>query len=443
MTRRPGILVALQAVLVVAILACVMALAARHPRRLDLTPEHRFTLSPYTRTVLGRVTADVRLSLFFSSQAGAARRDTTDLLALYADAQPRIELRLYDLDRSPALAKRLGVTAYDTVVVEAGERRQQVELVNEENLTAAVLAVAGTPPVPTYFVVGHGEHDPRVDDERAGATDAARALAAEGFRVDVLDGAARVPTEAGLVVVAGATRELAPAEVDALDGYVRRGGKALFLCDPGTPRTVVELLRRFGIELANDLIVDERARLFGADGFSARIAYLNQALVPDAPDVNALLPEAQSIRLVDVPGLHGEYLATTAESTWADVDRRARDGAPTFRPGRDRRGPLPVAALVRVTETGGELLAVGDADFVTNLHLNVLGNRDLLLTATELVARAEPLAAARPAAPPGGTFSPLTLTAREARLVFWSTVVAPTVVLGAIALALARRRRFA
>jgi ABC-type uncharacterized transport system involved in gliding motility auxiliary subunit len=443
MTRRPAVLVALQAALVVAILACVMALAALHPRRLDLTPERRFTLSPYTRTVLGRVAGDVRLSLFYSGQAGASRRDTTDLLALYADAQPRIDVRLYDLDRSPVIAKRLGVTAYDTVVVEAGERRQPVELVNEENLTAAVLAVAGTPAVSTYFVVGHGEHDPRVDEEHGGASDAARALAAEGFRVDVLEGAATVPADAGFVVVAGATRDFGAAEIDALDGWVRRGGKALFLCDPGTPRTVAGLLRRFGVELADDLVVDERARLFGADGFSARVAYLNQALVPDAPDVHALLPEAQSIRLLDVPGAHGEYLATTAESTWADVDRRARDAAPPFRPGRDRRGPLPVAAFVRVGDGGGALVAVGDADFATNLHLGVLGNRDLLLTSAELVARADALAAPRPAAPAGGTFSTLTLTAREASLVFWSTVVAPTAVLGAVALALARRRRFA
>src|SRR5262249_22156906 len=160
-----------------AILGCLVALAALHPRRLDLTPERRFTLSPYTRAVLGRLGGDVRMTLFFSSQTGAARRETADLLALYRDAQPRIDVPQYDLDRSPGIAKRLGVTAYDTVVVEAGERRERVELVNEETLTAAIVAAAGTPPVPTYFVLGHGEHDPRADGERTGASEAARALA--------------------------------------------------------------------------------------------------------------------------------------------------------------------------------------------------------------------------------------------------------------------------
>ena len=73
----------------------------------------------------------------------------------------------------------------------------------------------------------------------------------------------------------------------------------------------------------------------------------------------------------------------------------------------------------------------------------MLGNRDLLLATAGLLARAQVLAGARPAAPPGGTFSPLTLTDRQARLVFWLGVVTPTAVLASVALLMARRRRFA
>src|SRR5262249_39667715 len=85
-------------------------------------------------------------------------------------------------------------------------------------------------------------------------------------------------------------------------------------------------------------------RLFGTDGLSARVAYLNQNLVPDAPGVQALLPEAQSVRLVDVPGVRGDYLAMTGESTWADVERRSLQGhgRATFDPARDPgRPPAP------------------------------------------------------------------------------------------------------
>ena len=441
---RPRLLLAVQIVAVTAILACIVALAALHPARLDLTPERRFTLSPHTREVLARLTEDVRITVFYSSQAGALRREMADLLALYQEARPGVTVRFLDLDRSPGMAKRLGVGTYNTAVIEAGDRRERVELVNEETLSSALLAVAGTPPVTVYFLVGHGEHDPRDTDERSGASDAARALVSEGFRVRALEGAAQMPADAGLLVIAGATRDFRPAEIDALDGWLRQGGNALVLADPGAPAAVRRLVAGFGVELAGDVVVDERGRLFGTDGLSARVAHLNQGLLPGATDVRALLPEAQSVRLMETADARADYLAMTAEDAWADVDRRGLErGLPPFRLGRDRSGPLPIAALTRTGGTDGRLLVVGDADFITNLHLNVLGNRDLLLIGAGVLARPEPLLASRPAAAPGGTFSTLTLSAREARLVFASVVVAPSAVLAAIAAILARRRRFA
>jgi ABC-type uncharacterized transport system involved in gliding motility auxiliary subunit len=442
---RPGLLAAVQISLVSAILACVVALAALHPWRLDLTPERRFTLSPYTREVLGRVDREVRITVFYSSQAGAIRREMADLLARYREVQPRISIRLLDLDRSPGAAKRLDVSSYNTAVVETDERVERVDLVNEETVSAALLAVAGTPPVPTYFVVGHGERDPRDDGERLGASDGARALGTEGFRVRVLEGAAAVPGDAGLVVLAGPTRDPRPAELEALGAYLRRGGHVVVLVDPGAPPALTAFLRGFGVELAGDLVVDEQSRLFGTDGRSARIAYTNQALVRDPPEVQALLPEAQSMRLVDTPGVVADYLAMTGETTWADVDRRTSTAAAPFRPGQDRHGPLPVAAFVRIPVADGaegRLLVVGDADFASNLHLGVLGNRDLLLAVANLAARPAPLLSARPPAPPGGTFSPLTLTVHQARTVFWAAVVAPGIIFAALALAMARRQRW-
>ena len=93
---RPRLLLGVQIATVVAILACVVALAALHPHRLDLTPERRFTLSAHTREVLARLHDDVRITAFYSSQEGVIRREMADLLALYQEAQPRIAIRLLD-----------------------------------------------------------------------------------------------------------------------------------------------------------------------------------------------------------------------------------------------------------------------------------------------------------------------------------------------------------
>src|SRR5262249_28949508 len=223
-------------------------------------------------------------------------------------AEARVQVRCVDLDRSPGAAKRLGATEYNSAVIEAGERRALVEVVREDEVTSALLALAGTPPVVTYFVVGHGELDPRDAGERSGASELARALAAEGFRPAVLEGAAQIPDDAGLVLLAGPQRDLSPPAADALADLLGGAGRVVGLADPGAPRGMAELVRRFGVELAGDVVVDERGRLFGTDGLSARVAYVNEALLPVPPQVQALLPEAQSLRLVDAPGVHGDYL---------------------------------------------------------------------------------------------------------------------------------------
>lgn len=443
--RREPVLLAVQAVLVAGILGCAVLLAHRHTVRLDLTPEKQFTLSPHTHDVLGRLTSDVVVTAFYSSQDVGMRQELGDLLQLYGDASRRVTTRLLDLDRSPGAAAQLGVRTYNTAVVTAGDRRERVDLVIEELLTSAILRTAGSPPVPTWVVTGHGEVDPRDDEERGGAGQAMRALEADGFDVRVVGGAAQLPAGEGLVVLAGPTRELAAAEVEALVAFARAGGSLLILVDPPTPRSVASLLGRFGIEPGDDLVIDEQGRLLGTDGLAARIAFLNQQLVPRAPDANAILPIAQSLRLVEAAGVRPDYLGVTAETTWADVDRRALAGAAVqFRPDRDRRGPLPVAALARIDAGArgeGRVVAVGDADFATNLHLGVLGNRDFLLTAAELAVRPDAYTASRPRTASPSTFSPLALTTAEARVVLWSAALVPGTLGTLMAILMAVRRR--
>jgi ABC-type uncharacterized transport system involved in gliding motility auxiliary subunit len=443
--RREPILLAVQTALVTAILACVVLIAHRHPWRLDLTPGKRFTLSPHSKDVLARLDTDVGITAFYSSQDVGMREDLGELLSLYDDASPRVSTRLVDLDRSPGVAQQLGVRTYNTAVVTAGGRRERVDLVVEELLTSAILRTAGMPPVAAYLVTGHGECNPGDDEARGGFGMAVKALEADGFDVHAGSGAAQPPPPGALVVLAGPTRDLAAAEVDALERFARAGGSLLVLVDPPTPRSLVTLLGRFGVEPGDDIVVDEQGRLLGTDGLAARIAFLNQQLVPQAPEATAILPIAQSLRLVDAAGVQAEYLGGTAETTWADVDRRALSGgAVQFRPDRDRHGPLPVAALVRIPagdDREGRIVVVGDADFATNLHLGVLGNRDLLLVIAELAVRPNAYTASRPPPVSLSTFSTLALTAREASIVLWSAAFVPAILAGAMALAMARRRQ--
>jgi ABC-2 type transport system permease protein len=430
----------------------LLIVAGRHNVRFDFTPEQTHTLAPPTREVAARVDRDVTITAFYSGQEPARRREMTDLLRLYADASPRLRVRILDLDRSPGLAKQLGVTKYNTGVIADGERRIPLGIVDEEEITGALIQLVEPVARPVYFTSGHGESDPFDVRERGGYSRIAKALESERYDVRPLAGIGitGVPADAGLVVVAGARADFAPAEVDALRRYVASGGSVILLLDPGTPAVLAAFLREYGMTLGDDLVVDERNALLGTDSLMPRVPYLNQAVFPRAPELPAVLAEAQSVALAEEPptGMSAAYLASSSEESWAAVDRgRLAGETPTFNRDRDRRGPVPVAALARLAGpagpgTGGAVVVVGDSDFASNLYLGVLGNRDLFLAIVGLLARRELHGTLRPARP-GGALSPISLSTRQARLLFWGTVVMPPAlaavagIVGAI-----RRRRF-
>ena len=47
-----------------------------------------------------------------------------------------------------------------------------------------------------------------------------------------------------------------------IDRYLERGGSVLFLLEPRRGSELVELLSRWGVEVGDDVIVDQQVRLF-------------------------------------------------------------------------------------------------------------------------------------------------------------------------------------
>jgi hypothetical protein len=425
--------------------ALVLVLATRHNLQIDLTPDRVHTLTPATREVLQRLDRDVRITILYNGREPARRREMADLASRYAAASPRVAVRMLDLDRSPGAAKRLGVTRYDTGVLEA-DQRVPLGVIDEEEITSALLAVVDPGGRVLYFTTGHGEHDPFDADERRGYSELARTLEAGRFTIRRLDGlgAGPVPADAAAVVVTGPRADFDARALEALRRYVRGGGAVLFLLDPTTPPGLAVFLREYGLVVGNDVLVDERNALLGTDSFMPRVPYLNQSAFRDPPELPVVLAEAQSIAIDgERPGIAATYLASSAESTWADTDRDSLAAdTPRFVRGQDHRGPVPVAALARVNDApAGGVVVVGDADFVNNLYLGLLGNRDFFLSTIGLLTRRELHGALRPVRP-GGALSPLSLTARQTLVVFGATVVTPPalVLLAGLIAALRRRR---
>lgn len=414
----------------------VLAIAWSNNVTFDMTPTRDHTLSDQAQRTARRLERDVRITVFYNSQEQGRVREMKDMLRRFADQSGHITFRMVDLDRSPMLANQYNVVNYNTAIVESGEQRLPVRNVGEDDVTTALIKLIEGRQRVAVFAVGHGEADPTNPDPRSGLTQGAKALESENYRIErMADLRGGIPDEVTLLVVANPRSDFTEAEIAAVDAYLKRGGGGLFLVEEGSSPRLAALLRELGIEQGNDLIVDERNRLFFADSFAPQVAFFNDQILPYTGAPPAVLPLAQSILPVDPTreGVQVAPFAFTGQDTFAHKDRTIVEGVvPAFVEGVDLPGPVPVAAIARVdaSDTSGSVVVVGDGDFATNLYVGTLGNRDFFLNLAHLAGRAEALIGARHEILPGGTFSRLHLTAPQARTLFWvSVVLLPAIVL--------------
>jgi len=346
---------------------------------------------------------------------------------------PQLTYRMLDLDRSPALANKYGVSSYNTGVLEAGEDTVVLRSIDEAEITNALLSLSRRRARTVCFVTGHGERDPQNTDERAGYSQLGKALEVERFAVKTLSTlpADGVPADCTVVVLAGPSHDLVRGEADALVRYLRGGGRVLLLVDPDAPPSVLELLRRLGVEAGVELIVDERNRFVGADSFMPQVVRFRTETFHNSLTAPAVLSLARPVAGVEEPpdGIQVATIAATSPDSWGMVgESKPPDGPVHFRRDVDEVGPLSVGVLATVRNDEpdappGQLMVFGDSDFASNFYFNILGNKDLVLSAVAVLAEDPALVAVRRKGLPSGTLSPISLTASQSRSIFWAAVI--------------------
>jgi ABC-type uncharacterized transport system involved in gliding motility auxiliary subunit len=430
---RGSLRLALQVVLALALFAVLELLATRHNRRFDLTPAQSFALSSSARQVAEQFDRPALITVFYNSQMGDQRRDMADLLEQFHTAAPNLTYRLLDLDRSPALANKFGISSYNTGVIEIDDEVAMLRSIDEAGITNVLLSLSRQQARSVCFVTGHGERDPQNSDERSGYSELGRALERERFSVKSLgtipgDG---VPAECTVVVLAGPSHDFAPGEADALLRYLHGGGRVLLLVDPDAPPSVVRFLAQLGIVARGDLIVDEQNRFVGADSFMPQVVRFRTETFRNSLTAPAVFSLARPLTVTDEPveGVDVVSIAATSPDSWAMIGAsKPPDGEARFRRDVDQVGPFSVGVLATVAAADpnaqpGQLMVFGDSDFASNFYFNLLGNKDLILSAVAVLAEDPALIAVRRKGLPSGTLSPITLTAAQSRTILWAAVI--------------------
>ncbi len=438
-----------QVLLLLVAFAAIQFLASRHNHRFDLTPDQRFVLSPFAEQAARAFGDQGMLYAFYDSQQVVERRRMLDLLEQFHLAAPNLRYELVDLDRKPGLAKKYDVSSYGTGVLELADgRRLPVRSITEPGLTSTLLRLSRKQERRICFVTRHGGGDPNDQSERQGFSKLGFAISQEGFAVASLGTlpAAGELAVCTLLVWAAPTHDLTGGDAEIVDRYLRQGGRALFLLDPGAPESFDAFLLRYGIAVGTNIIVDEDNRMLGADSFVPQVDRFRQEVFGNRLRAATILPVARTVRAASDkdPTTRIISLAGTSDSSWARSDTKeipAQDVR--FRPQVDEPGPLSIAAratLAAGDAAGGQIIVIGDSDFATNDHLDTLGNRDFALGIIGALAEDPLLIGTRQSSQRDG-HRPLALNAAQTRTIFWTGVVVLPGLCALAGLALASLRR--
>lgn len=397
---------ALMILIIFGLIVVVNIFMNRFSWRIDTTAARQFSLADQSRNVLKNLDKDVHIIGFFKSGEDARAQE---LLTEYKHFSEKLDFTFTDPDKDPGLAKKYGIKAYGTFVVEANGVEEKVEKTEEEAITNAIIKVTREGKKKIYFTTGHGEKDIESTDQ-FGLNTAKTALMDENYDLEkvVLAEKTAVPSDCAVLIVAGPRTDLFANERNMIDTYLKGGGKALLMIDPDAGISYSEVAASWGCKLGNDIVVDASGlgQLFGAGPTIPIVSQYEQHAITRDFSLMTFYPEARSIsrEAENSTGVQYQDIAKTSPRSWAETSPLTA-GRIDFDEGKDVRGPITLAAAVEKSATnaapssGGtaktRLVIIGDSDFAGNSYFRVQGNGDFFMNAVSWLAEEEDLISVR------------------------------------------------
>ncbi len=395
-STKYGASAALYTLLFFAILVAVNYLSTRHYHRFDLTEAGVYSLSPQSRSILQHLDKPLEVNAFVEAGSDPQLKE---LLDSYRYASDKISYTIVDPDKQPDMAERFHISTVPAVHLQYGDNTNVVNKLSEEELTNGIIKVTRAEKKIVYFLEGHGE--PNLDDqeEPKGYGQVKASLGNESYEIKplVLSEGAAIPDDANLLIVAGAERSLLPHEVQAIDAYLKKGGHTLFLLNPRVTPELVTYLQQWGVQVGNDVIVDEQLQLlrgrtftltpfvttYGAHPITEELSRHGSSALTTYGMSRSVEPQVDGKK-----GLTPVSLVKTGPNSWAETDLEGVFQKQTARlDEQDRKGPisLAVAVTANLKDIGADhdgiarLVVFGDAVFADNQYINQYFNRDLFL----------------------------------------------------------------
>ena len=352
--------------------------------RWDFSENQLNTLSQQSQAIVTQLERPLKVVVFDRN----INPELENLLQLYRRYNNQFQFEFVNPERELGLAQQFGVESLGEIYLQYGDKIQKLttnvelgQVLTETQLTNSIEKIKRDRPNNIYFLQGHGEAS--LELVEGGLAQIVKTLEDKGNTVKALSLAStgKIPDDADLVAIAGATRKLLAAEVSTLQQYLKAGGNLLLLLSPNVDIGVEAILQNWGIELDKRLVVDGS----GAGeimGFGPAVIivddYGQHPITANFDNGISLFPEARPLKILAKATVESTPLVITSQQTWAESDLRSEQI--TFDGTKDLSGPLNLAiASSRLQPNPSRIVVFGSTTFATNGWFEQQLNGDLLL----------------------------------------------------------------
>jgi len=452
-TTQLGLRTSLNAALVLLIVVVINLIVNNYDVKKDITRNKVHTLSEQSLKVLNNLKMEVTLKAFLDP---TQIQDFETIFSKYTDQSKQLKREFVDVDKEPLLVRKYNIKSTGTLVVESGERSVRVDNLTgpndpklEEKITNAIISVTKGGKKKLYYVSGHGERL-LSDTGREGFSEMKAALENGRYEVEelILLEQGKIPSDAELVLVAGPRTEFMPQEYQAMESYLRSGGKMLLMVEPFSPPSLRSFLLKFGADWKpKKAVVETNSLQQLADGNLLTpivTTYDRNHEITRESNQLTLFPVSTPVeKAKDIP--EGETVTTLLSTSSKSLETEFQGDKVKVNQATDRRGPLSLAVAVSGTVKAEKpkefrLVVIGDSDFASNSARQFGMNSDFFQNTLSWLAQEEDLIAIRPRSTAESQFD---ITGQRRRVInLASIIIAPLIMfVSGIGVWISRRRR--
>jgi len=439
---------ALFMLLFLAALGLLAWLSQLNPLVIDLTTNHRNSLSPESTRLIGSLQHPLEITVFVSPLN--EKRDLLEqLFERYQREQPLINVRSINPDLSPDLLRKHDIRLDGETVIEYQGRSEKISPVTETNVTNSIQRLMREGERWLVFLQGHGERNPYSDANHDLSLFAAQ-LASKGYTIEnvALTQTNSIPANTDVLVIASPRVPLLPGEVDLIEDYLRRGGNLLWLADPEQAIDGLEpVADMLAIEFLPGVIVDPNSQLLGLNRVDfALVNNYPRHPITQGLDSLTIFPQAQALEFHGEAGIWERLdFLHSGDSSWSETGKMAGE---IFNGDNDDElsGPLTIGLTLAASYEDDEdvtsiqrIAVVGDADFLTNRYLGNGGNLEIGVNLINWLSHDDNLIAISPRAAPD-TKLDLTQT-QQAIIGLGFLLILPVILFGTGLIVWLRRRK--